>query len=153
MRAPPPIDLEGLAEKLGVEIRCRDLGTDAGKIERTVVNGEAVYIITVNNLDVPVRQRFTLAHELSHYIKHRHLLESGTISDSAMYRSFIPEPMEWEANRYAAQLLMPLSVMQKLWNSGLRSPAEFATHLAVSEQAAAIRLQQLQGSLQLGSTR
>ena len=57
--------------------------------------------------------------------------------------------MEWEANRYAAQLLMPLSAMKKLWIEGVRIPFQVARRLGVSEQAAAIRIDQLRGTLDL----
>ena len=149
MRMPPPIDLEGLAAELGIRIRYEDLGRDAGKIERIEGSEGARYEITINSRDSDARQRFTMAHELAHYIKHRHLLENGALADNAMYRSHLPEPVEWEANRYAAQLLMPLSAMQQAWREGSRTPVAIARRLNVSEQAAQIRFDQLKGTLAL----
>jgi len=147
MRKSPPTDLMGLARDLGVRINYAALDGFAGKIEMVQSQNGPEFIITINDADSFSRQRFTLAHELAHFIKHRKQIEAGNIVDNAMYRSLLPEPMEWEANRYAAQLLMPLTAMTKLWREGLRDPAIIATRLGVSEQAAKIRLQQIQGTL------
>lgn len=152
MRASPPTDLLGLAAALGIRLEYdENLGETAGMIER--VTGEAsgpFYRITLNSKHSPNRQRFTLAHELAHYMKHRQQIEAGRIVDNALYRSLLPDPMEWEANRYAAQLLMPLSAMQKLWKAGMQTAEVIAPQLGVSVQAAEIRLGQLRGTLALG---
>jgi Zn-dependent peptidase ImmA (M78 family) len=143
MRRPPPIDVAGLARQLGIRVVCQPLGDLAGKIEHLNQNGQYEYVITLNSKHSDIRQRFTLAHEIAHYIKHRHRLEQGSIIDGAMYRSALPEPLETEANMYAAQLLMPFSAMMTIWNNGARTAAEFACRLGVSEPAAEIRLNQL----------
>ena len=57
--------------------------------------------------------------------------------------------MEWEANRYAAQLLMPLSAMRKLWQKGIQTAGAMASRLGVSEAAAEIRLGQLRGTFEI----
>ena len=149
MRKSPPTDLLSLASDLGIFVKYDDLGDYAGKIERKVSSNGPEYVITINMNDPVNRQRFTLAHELAHFIKHRKQLDAGGILDNAMYRSLLPEQLEWEANRYAAQLLMPLSAMKKLWLEGLRDAREFAERLGVSEHAASIRLGELRGTLSL----
>ena len=148
MRGSPPTDLMGLAAELGVRIEYADLDQISGKIEKTGSHPPE-FLVTLNNTHSENRQRFTLAHELAHAIKHRDQLDAGGIVDNALYRSLLPEPMEWEANRYAAQLLMPLSAMQKLWRAGHRTAALAAPRLGVSEAAALIRLDQLRGTLAL----
>ena len=150
MRKSPPTDLMGLASDLGIRIEYAALGDFAGKIEMIrSEHGPPEFVITLNEADSGTRQRFTLAHEIAHFIKHRKQLEAGNIIDSSMYRSLLPDPMEWEANRYAAQLLMPLSAMKKLWIEGVRIPLQVARRLGVSEQAATIRIDQLRGTLDL----
>jgi Zn-dependent peptidase ImmA (M78 family) len=147
MRKSPPIDLMGLARDLGLRIIYADLGDIAGKIEMVRSDPGPEFTISINAADNINRQRFTLAHEIAHFIKHRKQLEAGNIIDNATYRSLLPEPMEWEANRYAAQLLMPLSAMRKLWGDGIRDAGAIAIRLGVSDQAAKIRVQQIQGTL------
>lgn len=150
MRQNPPIDLDSLVEELNLPpVRYVPLdGGIAGQIERIGTGEDVTYQISINSSDPPARQRFTLAHEIAHYVKHRALLDRP-VKDSALYRSHLPEPIEWEANRYAATLLMPLSAMRSLYKEGLRSSADFARRLNVSEQAAEIRLRGLRGSLEL----
>jgi Zn-dependent peptidase ImmA (M78 family) len=148
MRESPPTDLMGLARDLGIQIVYDTYADYAGKIEMVQSGHNPQFVISINAADSPNRQRFTLAHEIAHFIKHRKQLEAGGIVDNAMYRSLLPEPLEWEANRYAAQLLMPLSAMTKLWREGVQDPAEMGVRLGVSEQAASIRLQQIKGTLE-----
>ena len=148
MRKSPPTDLMGLAADLGIQIVYdTESGDYAGSIEMLQSGLQPSFRISINAFDPPTRQRFTLAHEIAHFIKHRKQLEAGGIRDNRMYRSLLPEPLEWEANRYAAQLLMPLSAMKKLWREGVKEPSEMAVRLGVSEQAASIRLQQIRGTL------
>jgi Zn-dependent peptidase ImmA (M78 family) len=149
MRNSPPTDLLSLAADLGIIVQYESMSGHAGKIERRLDGKRPQYVITINSDDPVNRQRFTLAHEIAHFIKHQKQLDAGGIVDNVMYRSLLPEQMEWEANRYAAQLLMPLSAMKKLWFEGLRDDVSFAERLGVSEHAASIRLGELRGSLSL----
>jgi len=151
MRKSPPTDLLSLAADLSIIVEYESMAGHAGKIERKLGGKEPQYVITINSDDSVNRQKFTLAHEIAHFIKHRKQLDAGGIVDNAMYRSLLPEQMEWEANRYAAQLLMPLSAMKQLWFEGLRDDSSFAERLGVSEHAASIRLGELRGTLSLMS--
>lgn len=58
--------------------------------------------ILVNGSDSPVRARFTLAHEYGH-----HCLEHGQALDAGLRFSLIGDPREVDANRFAAELLLP----------------------------------------------
>lgn len=59
----------------------------------------------------PGRRRFTVAHELGHFLVHRHLAPDGGFrcwpEDMATW-DHERSPQEAEANRFAARLLMPL---------------------------------------------
>ncbi len=141
-----PVDVEGLARALGVRVRRAWLdGQLSGMIER---NTDGKYVITVNASDRHERQRFTIAHELGHYMLHRSLIGDG-VDDDRAYRSTsggkyhnlnIGPRQETEANRFAANLLMPRELISKLKRDrGLRTTDDLATALAVSKQAMAIR--------------
>jgi Zn-dependent peptidase ImmA (M78 family) len=73
------------------------------------------FAISVQSKDHERRKRFTAAHELGHYLFHRDLLEEGTDDDKAyrstkrgnFYNQNIKKWHETEANRFAANLLMP----------------------------------------------
>lgn len=144
-RRSAPVDVEGLAEALGVDVQYAYLDSDiSGMIER-VRNGHR---ITVNARDPITRQRFTLAHELGHYMNHRHLIGDG-LDDDRAYRSTdigryhntqIGPREETEANRFAANVLMPMDLIEHLQRTGLTEPADLAKRLKVSPQAMSIRL-------------
>lgn len=106
------------------------------------------FLITVNAIDPPTRQRFTTAHELGHYMLHRDRIGDG-IADDRAYRSTssgryhntrIGPREETQANTFAANLLMPYELIEKLKADGITTPHALADRLQVSEQAMCIRL-------------
>ncbi|UBH15778.1 ImmA/IrrE family metallo-endopeptidase [Macrococcus armenti] len=64
--------------------------------------------IFVNKFEAPVRQRFTIAHELGHYVLN-HSGKPFRISDPNKY--LINQHIERLANKFAAELLMPRKLM------------------------------------------
>ncbi|WP_244665103.1 ImmA/IrrE family metallo-endopeptidase [Candidatus Symbiopectobacterium sp. 'North America'] len=68
-------------------------------------------VIRVNRHDVKERQRFTLAHEIAHFLLHRDRIGDG-ITDDILYRSKLSDFMEVQANRLAADILMPGHLIQ-----------------------------------------
>lgn len=57
--------------------------------------------------DLPGRERFTVAHELGHYLLHRGQAESfKCMTDDVVDR--VLKQREWEANEFASYLLMPI---------------------------------------------
>lgn len=108
-----PVKLGALARELGVGgIRVSSMRTGiSGQI--TKENGE--YFIRVNRNEARERQRFTIAHELAHFLLHKDVIESSPdgITDNVLYRSGAPEQIEYEANRLAADLIMPMELVAK----------------------------------------
>jgi Zn-dependent peptidase ImmA (M78 family) len=87
---------------------------------RTGISGQiwkenSSYIIRVNRNEARERQRFTIAHELAHYLLHRDVIDNSPdgITDNVLYRSGAPERIEYEANRLAADLVMPMGLIEK----------------------------------------
>lgn len=99
-----PVDLMGLARELGLTIKAATL--EPGKSGEIRPDGLGGYIIKVNRHDSVGRQRFTVAHEIAHYLLHRDLIGAG-ISDDVLYRSNQNDLIEKEANRLAADIVMP----------------------------------------------
>jgi Zn-dependent peptidase ImmA (M78 family) len=105
-------------------------------------------VIGVNSTHPPVRQRFTIAHELGHYILHDseglHLDEAFKFRDRVS--SLAIDPQEIDANRFAAELLMPEDeVLAMVGNGNLdfnddEAVRRVARHFGVSQQALTIRL-------------
>lgn len=105
-----PIDLQGLAKELGVKVLAATLPPGiSGEIRP---DGRGSYIIRVNRHDSLGRQRFTVAHEIAHFLLHKRLIGSG-ISDDALYRSNQSDSVEAEANRLAADIVMPPNLVRQ----------------------------------------
>lgn len=145
-RRSAPVDVEGLSFALGVPVQYAHLDPDiSGLIEHT---GNDRFRIVVNADHAKTRQRFTIAHELGHYMLHRHLIGNG-VSDSRAYRSTnkgayqntnVGPKQETEANKFAVSLLMPDELIDQIKKQGHNSPAAQAKALGVSEQAYCIRV-------------
>lgn len=138
-------------------IRLGELGTELGLIVKSAtlpvgISGEikpdedanAGFIIRVNRHEHKNRQRFTLAHELAHYFLHRNEIGNG-IQDNVLYRSQLTDKREAEANRLAADILMPWEIIEERLkqykNDDLEERVEkIAAELGVSTTALNIRL-------------
>lgn len=138
--AATPVDVFSLAKALRLQvIQDKNLaGGVAGKIEKHGTH----YRIIVNGNDVEVRQRFTVAHEIAHYLLHRDKIGAGIV-DSVLYRSTLRDDLEAEANERAAQILMPAEAVKTFWRTGVRAFAEMAQIFHVSMDAARFRMQSL----------
>ena len=136
----PPVMLGPIAKELGVKVTRLPLGKAiAGQIMRDPLKGgSSGFSILINSDDAMNRQKFTLAHELAHFILHRDLIESGIIDDT-MYRSELGSTYETQANQLAADILMPIRLVKK-WRLIEPDPKELAKRFDVSEQAMKIRL-------------
>jgi Zn-dependent peptidase ImmA (M78 family) len=139
-----PVDLDGMAKALGLEVFGVDTfqQDEAGRISRKFDDDQILYVIEINNRHSENRKRFTLAHEISHFLLHRDQIGDG-ITDSALYRSKLGDYIETEANRLAAQLLMPRLLVRTFFKSGIQSLSQLCGMFRVSDDAMRIRLKQL----------
>ncbi|MGQ7745405.1 ImmA/IrrE family metallo-endopeptidase [Pectobacterium brasiliense] len=100
-----PIKLGEIATELGLVVKLATLPANiSGEIKEE--NGRVT--IRINRHDVKARQRYTLSHEIAHFLLHRHLLREG-ITDDVLYRSAQSNEIEAEANRLAADIIMPMN--------------------------------------------
>jgi Zn-dependent peptidase ImmA (M78 family) len=110
----PPIPVERIARQLGVEVRRQPFEGDlSGMLFREA--GRA--IVGVNSLHPRSRQRFTIAHEIGHLELHDregiHLDRKFPIVRQRDARSSLAiDAEEIEANGFAAELLMPASMIE-----------------------------------------
>lgn len=109
----------------------------SGKLE--FKNG--VWVMTVNSQHPIVRQRYTLGHELGHYLNHRDSVKS--FEDTVYFRSKQKSSMEYMADQFAAQLLMPEDDIKKLVGEGVKTVKEMASRFEVSLEAMKYRLEEL----------
>lgn len=143
-----PVRLGSLARALDVDIKVSSMPTGiSGQIAR---EGNR-YVIRVNRNEARERQRFTIGHELSHFLLHKDVVDASPrgITDNVLYRSGAPERIEYEANRLAADLVMPMALVeQKLRDefNGIVTEAtieSLADSFEVSKAAMEIRLSTL----------
>lgn len=130
----PPVPVAKLAEQMGITLRWVDMPGWSGAVQS---NPRHAYIWIASE-DSPQRQRFTIAHELGHLM----LQPVGSAFRDA---SFAGSADEIEANRFAADLLMPLWMLGPV-AAGVRwDTRRLARMFEVSEAAMKIRLQALAG--------
>jgi hypothetical protein len=137
----PPVRLPDLAHALGVPIKAATLAPGISGEIRPTADG---YVIRVNRHDPPKRQRFTVAHELAHFLLHRDQIGQG-IEDDVLYRSSLSDRREQQANRLAADILMPSALLTEAREAAdEKGVGDVALYLAdqfgVSEAAMRIKL-------------
>jgi hypothetical protein len=142
----PPVDLREIARELGVKIwESKSLPEDiAGKLTTDPRKaGTSGFAIVVRKEDHSSRKRFTIAHELAHFLAHSDLLTDGEIVDRAererkeLYRSNLSTSIEGRANIIAADILMPWSLFGPLINE---RKATLESLFQVSREVVEIRL-------------
>jgi len=112
-----PVPVEKIAKHLGVQVRFSPFDNEiSGMIH--IREGKA--IIGINSLNHPHRQRFSIAHELGHLVLHRSLVTAEVHVDKEIpvlmrdaKASFGTDQIEIEANRFAAELLMPRFLLKQ----------------------------------------
>ena len=129
-----PVQVIPLAEELGVDVYKVDWPDNmSGRIEK-----DENYSIYVNQNHHVNRRRFTVAHEIAHFILHRNQIGDG-INDDAMYRSGMPLKVEFEANKLAADILMPWHLLNEYMEDDY-TVESLANTFQVSKSAMSIRL-------------
>jgi predicted transcriptional regulator len=138
----PPVDVAALARRFGIDVYADTLnpGISGMIVRRPQYGSLSGYSIIVNSADPLVRQRFTVAHEIAHFLLHRDQIGDG-ITENALHRSEgFSSKEEVQANKLAADILMPLDLISRQMNEGNRELRELARTFNVSEIAMAIRL-------------
>lgn len=135
-----PLDVIALAECLGIKLRFEPLPDNiSGSLKKEKKTGK--WVMQINALHHPTRQRFTIAHELGHHILHGGI--KNEFSDEEFFRSNESDWMEVEANRFAADILMPENEFRNYIINTSKKVAEIASHFQVSPKAVTVRAEQL----------
>jgi Zn-dependent peptidase ImmA (M78 family) len=106
---PQNIEIEDIAHALKIPIRHVGLNGCEGRI---LHNSKHSIITLNNNTDFETRKRFTIAHEIGHYLMHRK--DSTNHNDDISSLSWFDDKnqhkvlkQEFEANEFASELLLP----------------------------------------------
>ena len=148
-----PVDLNLVVQCLDLQLRIEFF---AGDLSGVLMRKNGKGIIAVNATDAPMRQRFTIAHEIGHYVlEHKgDVFVDHTIMNRRDGRSSAAiDAQEIEANAFAAELLMPRSMVLDETNRLLSSSdvhsdqtstiKALSLKFQVSEQAMTFRLMNL----------
>jgi Zn-dependent peptidase ImmA (M78 family) len=141
----PGCDLSEIVTRLGGVIEWRDVwdrsGTDSGSAE---IRREGDFTIYLSTSTTEERDRFTLAHEIGHYILHYLWpLKQGKAIGALRVSRYGSTRVEWEANWFAASFLMPEADFRAAHAQFLGNTVAIADHFRVSTMAASIRAQSL----------
>jgi hypothetical protein len=144
---PPPVDVNELANSL-CQLRVRetaDLSSVAGAPAGVALSGmllPARSEIWVSQHEPWERRRFSIAHEVGHHILHA--ASGGAVFCRA--GDLRPDPdspehlREREANRFAAELLMPADLVEREVNHHGPDPLRLCEIFRVSDLAMGFRL-------------
>lgn len=144
-----PVDLDKIVKGEKINFAYDNLIDAGGAFSGLCMINENGVSIVINENHPETRQRFTLAHELGHYFLHmnKSLSESVFVDKASLYRrdsssSSGEIKQEIEANRFAAELLMPEGEVFKAIGTrfDFDNIKSLADKFGVSEQAMSIRL-------------
>jgi Zn-dependent peptidase ImmA (M78 family) len=112
----PPVQVDEIAKELGIQVQYEHAKDElSGFLLRDFSRHKA--IIGVNEIHVKTRQRFTIAHELGHFLLHEqeelHVDRLFQIKRRDGKSTTGENEEEKEANLFAAELLMPAQFIQE----------------------------------------
>jgi Zn-dependent peptidase ImmA (M78 family) len=142
------VDPVRLANDAGLRVYNAKFGND--DVHGLIAMRDGKAKVYVNADDHPLRKRFTIAHELAHFYLHLAGAEGEFIDDADNFRVpvdpdatwTIQRRQEWEANVFAAALLMNEDLVRRKWLE-IQDLDGVARWFQVSQQAMAIRLDSL----------
>lgn len=140
-----PVDVFHVARRQGIATRPSSTICDSGMIELEGTDGSHVAIITYRASDAPVRQRFTVAHEIGHHVL-GHLGErQRCLRDPLTHFSSNATPLiEREANDFAVRLLVPRRTLEfAVHEKGMTDVVALARAFGVAPAAMQHRLELL----------
>lgn len=134
----PPVDVLACAKAIGLPIYSLDLPHGvSGMIKR---KADKTFECYVDRSEPSVRQRFTAAHELGHFILHRDSIGNTHEDNYRLRAEGMTNWQETQANQFAADLLMPRDLIDRAVDQGTTSVEELAKLFRVSQIAMSIRL-------------
>ena len=136
-----PVQVIPIAKELGVPVYSIEDWPDnlSGKLQKDDTS-DSGFVIYVNANHSDTRKRFTIAHEIAHFILHKDLIVGDALVDDALYRSGLSNSVEAAANKMAADILMPWRLIDSAINEGIATVPLLAEKFNVSNSAMSMRL-------------
>lgn len=148
------VDLEGLSRELGIAKIIENDNIDDNILGGITRANDGKYYVVVNSKQPITRKRFTIAHELGHFILHRHIIDKnqtivdrvGESNTTVLLRQVdsngvgITNTEEIEANKMAADILMPFDKIKEVITKEKMDVVFLAKYFNVSLTSMAYRL-------------
>lgn len=109
-----PVKIDNIVKGLNIDLVNYTFDED---ISGVLVLNDSHSTIGINQAHSEVRKRFTIAHELGHFVLHKD--QGNMFVDKVLYRKSFEgytvkdERLEREANYFAANILMPANVINR----------------------------------------
>ncbi len=141
----PGSDIHAVIERLSGKIYYKDFWDASSDSGSLIVRGENDFDIFVAKDTSVARDRFTIAHELGHYVLHYLLPLKKEGIDRAVLKAerYGSDRTEWEANWFAAAFLMPEREFKKQATKLKKNYSALARQFGVSVSAAETRAKAL----------
>jgi Zn-dependent peptidase ImmA (M78 family) len=138
----PPIDIYSLAKNYGLHIFKEAFPSAYLNVSGFITITNGVPQLFVNSNDSVKRRNFTVAHELGHWLLHKDkIIEDPNLA--ILFRiplgTLNTDPLEKEANAFAAELLVPKSMLDSFRNN--KTPRQLSELFNVSEEVIGYRLE------------
>lgn len=138
-----PVDPVRIARQMGIAVFAEPELAEVGASGDCYFDSKGKPVIRFNPFEPETRQRFTIAHELGHILMgHIQPGQRAHRDPLRRYDDYYERPMERQANDFAAQLLMPESVVRSAAKSA-PSSRELARQFKVSPDAMGYRVKNL----------
>lgn len=113
----PPVDVAEIAANNGLDVRVAEFPAEYQGVSGFINLEDGRPAVYVNADDPPHRQKFTIAHELGHWLLHEDEIRTNP-KKAILFRIAIGEtnsdPLEKQANAFAAELLVPMELFAKV---------------------------------------
>lgn len=133
--------LDPIVSRFGGRIIYQDINdwynSEDGSI---VVSEDGSFVIYVSNFTGPLRNRFTIAHEIGHFLLHSNFGKKSI--KVARFTNTNTDRVEWEANWFAAAFLMPAEELLRDYNE-CNNLGVLSGKYLVSKTALEVRLKDL----------
>lgn len=126
-----PIDVERLANAIGLMVVYEPMENDlSGYLEKRQYG----WVAGINSLQHPKRQRFTIAHEIGHYLLHSDV--RPRFDDTIlMRRAQRRDRLELEADEFAGELILPAEEFHAKVREGMKKLSDLSAYFDVSMMA------------------
>lgn len=111
---PNEVSIEDIVHALDIPLQFRNLKGCDGRI---IHDGIRSIIVINDEIEFQSRRDFTIAHELGHYLMHRDSLihHADTMTTMSWFNNTLKEQIliqEYQANTFAAEILLPTSIFK-----------------------------------------